>query len=391
MDVTALVTKVAIGRPATRVENARWPGRRCRTTFPISSASTGQRRRAGLLGCCAGPTQEPEHSLERDKRRRPVRILRRMAFAAAAAQNAGIDADLLADFLPALVAAVAAGNRLGGPEDALLALAGDGQQWTRASPRPAGPARRARRAGPGEQRLGVGPVAAAAAGHRDVERFPRDRGVGQHVVTLAGADAIRAHTAAATAAGRPAQRRLIAGLLPEATGGLTDPQLLTALRQRYALIEARADAVLDPTSPATPPGSEARRTRPPIRSDGGPPPGWSPRTGTGGTSPTHPPWVGPRTGPRRFPAHRPPPRLRRDHRAAATNDRPGTTGRAAVPAVARAGGGCNSPGRGGTTPVAAPVSTEHAFASQRCQDTHGKCANQASDLRAPGGIRTPTF
>jgi len=141
-----------------------------------------------------------------------------MAFAAAAAQNAGIDADLLADFLPALVAAVAAGNRLGGPEDALLALAGDGQQWTRASPRPAGPARRARRAGPGEQRLGVGPVAAAAAGHRDVERFPRDRGVGQHVVTLAGADAIRAHTAAATAAGRPAQRRLIAGLLPEATG-----------------------------------------------------------------------------------------------------------------------------------------------------------------------------
>ena len=38
---------------------------------------------------------------------------------------------------------------------------------------------------------------------------------------------------------------MIAGLLPEVSGGLTDPQLLTALRQRYALIEARADAVLD--------------------------------------------------------------------------------------------------------------------------------------------------
>ena len=33
--------------------------------------------------------------------------------AAAAAQDAGIDADLLADFLPVMVAAVAAGSRLG--------------------------------------------------------------------------------------------------------------------------------------------------------------------------------------------------------------------------------------------------------------------------------------
>ncbi len=38
---------------------------------------------------------------------------------------------------------------------------------------------------------------------------------------------------------------MVAGLLPDATAGLTDPQMLTALRERYALIEARADAVLD--------------------------------------------------------------------------------------------------------------------------------------------------
>jgi hypothetical protein len=38
---------------------------------------------------------------------------------------------------------------------------------------------------------------------------------------------------------------LVAGLLPDATVGLTDPQMLTALRERYALIENRADAVLD--------------------------------------------------------------------------------------------------------------------------------------------------
>ena len=44
---------------------------------------------------------------------------------------------------------------------------------------------------------------------------------------------------------RPARRALVAGLLPDATAGLTDPQMLQALHERYQLIETRADAVLD--------------------------------------------------------------------------------------------------------------------------------------------------
>ena len=39
--------------------------------------------------------------------------------------------------------------------------------------------------------------------------------------------------------------RLVAGLIPDATPGITDPQLLHALRERYQLIEQRADHVLD--------------------------------------------------------------------------------------------------------------------------------------------------
>ena len=37
----------------------------------------------------------------------------------------------------------------------------------------------------------------------------------------------------------------MAGLLPDATPGLTDPQMLQALHERYQLIENRADALLD--------------------------------------------------------------------------------------------------------------------------------------------------
>ena len=59
------------------------------------------------------------------------------------------------------------------------------------------------------------------------------------------AEAIITHTKAATSAGRSPQRRLVAGILPDATSGLTDPQMVTALCQRYQLIENRADAVLD--------------------------------------------------------------------------------------------------------------------------------------------------
>ena len=66
-------------------------------------------------------------------------------------------------------------------------------------------------------------------------------------VTAPGlADAIRGHSTAVTTTGRSPQRRhLVAGILPDATVGLSDPQMLTALRDRYQLIEARADAVLD--------------------------------------------------------------------------------------------------------------------------------------------------
>jgi hypothetical protein len=58
------------------------------------------------------------------------------------------------------------------------------------------------------------------------------------------ADAIRTHTATTTRH-HPPSRHLVGGLLPDATPGLADPQLLQALRERYQLIETRADAVLD--------------------------------------------------------------------------------------------------------------------------------------------------
>ena len=44
---------------------------------------------------------------------------------------------------------------------------------------------------------------------------------------------------------RAPPQRFIAGLLPDATAGLTDPSMLTAVRERYTLIEQRADAILD--------------------------------------------------------------------------------------------------------------------------------------------------
>ena len=39
-----------------------------------------------------------------------------------------------------------------------------------------------------------------------------------------------------------APQHLVAGLIPDATLGLTDTDMLRALRERYALIEQRADA-----------------------------------------------------------------------------------------------------------------------------------------------------
>ncbi len=68
----------------------------------------------------------------------------------------------------------------------------------------------------------------------------------QGALTAEGlADALRQWTAAVAEAGPPTHRRMIAGILPDATAGLTDPQMLTALRERYELIETRAGAVLD--------------------------------------------------------------------------------------------------------------------------------------------------
>jgi conjugative relaxase-like TrwC/TraI family protein len=57
------------------------------------------------------------------------------------------------------------------------------------------------------------------------------------------ADALRTHTTTTTRQHRPG-RPLVAGLLPDATPGLTDLHLLQALHERYQLIENRADAVL---------------------------------------------------------------------------------------------------------------------------------------------------
>ncbi len=68
---------------------------------------------------------------------------------------------------------------------------------------------------------------------------------GSRLTAVGLADAIRIHTTATTTGGQGRSRVLIAGILPDATPGLTDPQMLTALRERYELIEARAAAVLD--------------------------------------------------------------------------------------------------------------------------------------------------
>ncbi len=51
------------------------------------------------------------------------------------------------------------------------------------------------------------------------------------------------HRSAATST--PTRPRLVAGLIPDATPGITDPQALHALRERYQLIEHRADTLLD--------------------------------------------------------------------------------------------------------------------------------------------------
>ena len=58
------------------------------------------------------------------------------------------------------------------------------------------------------------------------------------------AEVLRTHTSTTTRQ-HPVGRHLVAGLLPDATRGLIDPQMLQALQQRYQLIENRADAVLD--------------------------------------------------------------------------------------------------------------------------------------------------
>ena len=66
--------------------------------------------------------------------------------------------------------------------------------------------------------------------------------VSRALTARALADAI---TRTAAIVGTPARPRLVAGLIPDATRGLTDPQTLRALRERYQLIEQRADALLD--------------------------------------------------------------------------------------------------------------------------------------------------
>ncbi|WP_354531983.1 MobF family relaxase [Nakamurella sp. UYEF19] len=59
------------------------------------------------------------------------------------------------------------------------------------------------------------------------------------------ADQLRAWTNAVTIDQIQPRRLLVAGVLPDATAGLTDQEMLTALNSRYLLIEHRADAVLD--------------------------------------------------------------------------------------------------------------------------------------------------
>lgn len=97
------------------------------------------------------------------------------------------------------------------------------------------------------------------------------------------ADQLRGWTNAVTIDRIQPQRRMVAGVLPDATGGLTDPEMLTALNSRYLLIENRADAVLDRAmaeSTAWSPGCRSPRRR--RQSAGAPRPGQLRRTGIGG-------------------------------------------------------------------------------------------------------------
>ena len=88
---------------------------------------------------------------------------------------------------------------------------------------------------------------------------------------------------------RPPRKRpgtLVAGLIPDATPGLTDPTCCSALRERYALIEQRADALLDNEHRRR--ATLAPRPRPPTgptRNGGATPRGSSPPTATDGASP----------------------------------------------------------------------------------------------------------
>ena len=59
------------------------------------------------------------------------------------------------------------------------------------------------------------------------------------------AKAIRTHTSAADKTRSATSSQLIAGILLDATPGLRDPQMVTALRERYSLIDARADALVN--------------------------------------------------------------------------------------------------------------------------------------------------
>jgi len=71
--------------------------------------------------------------------------------------------------------------------------------------------------------------------------------VAQRAPETAGdlADQLRGWTNAVTIDRLQPRRRMVAGVLPDATAGLTDPEMLTALNSRYLLIETLAEAVLD--------------------------------------------------------------------------------------------------------------------------------------------------
>ena len=85
-----------------------------------------------------------------------------------------------------------------------------------------------------------------------------------------------------------APQHLVAGLIPDATLGLTDTDVLRALRERYALIEQRADALVHNSIAES--RAMAPRARPPparTRNGGATPRASSRPTGTDGASP-HP-------------------------------------------------------------------------------------------------------